>query len=76
MKAHKHFRDASAWIAKAPPIPHASRQSADSVVLQFPTQRIRHGRDIGLAEGCKVLRPSPSQAWRWRHRRGGSRHAG
>lgn len=70
MRAHKHFRDASAWIAKAPPLIHANERAlTDPIVLQFPAERIRRGRDIGLAEGCMVLHLSATQAWRWRHRR-------
>ena len=76
MRTHKHFRDALAWIAKAPPIVRAgSHTLADAVVLRFPVERVRQGQHSGLAEGCGVLRPSRSQAWRWRHPRGGEYHA-
>lgn len=77
MTAHKHFRDASAWIAKAPPLTHTGASAlGEAVVLQFPAERIKRGRDIGLAGGCTVLRPSRSQAWRWPHRGKGQAHAG
>lgn len=77
MSVHKHFQNASAWIAKAPPIIKSdTKRLTAAVVLRFPTERIRQGRDIGLAGDGKVLRPASSQAWRWRIRRGGSRHAG
>lgn len=76
MKAHKHFRDASAWIAKAPPLPNPGQQLADGIVLQFPSARIRKRRNVGLAGKCLILRPSTSQAWRWRNRSIGGQHAG
>lgn len=42
------------------------------VVLRFPAERMRRGHN-GLAEGCVVLHPSATHAWRWRHRRAGQR---
>jgi len=77
LRAHKHFRDASLWIAKAPPLIQAgSHTLAEAIVLRFPAERIQQGQHIGLAEGCKVLRPCRSQAWRWQHPCGGEYHAG
>jgi hypothetical protein len=53
MRAHKHFRDASAWIAKAPPmIDRGGQPLSGGVVLRFPIERVRRGHK-GLAGGVR-----------------------
>jgi hypothetical protein len=54
VKPQAHFRDASAWMAKAPPMLKRQQDSSacGGVVLRFPIERIRQGRK-GLAGGAE-----------------------
>lgn len=50
MKAQIHFRDALAWMAKAPPMPAFNEVETRGVVIPFPLERVRQHR-MGLAGG-------------------------
>lgn len=43
MEPKLHFRDAAAWMAKAPPFPHQLERPAANV-LRFPVERTRQDR--------------------------------
>jgi hypothetical protein len=65
MKAQIHFRDAMAWIAKAPPLGALSFEPdalavTETMVLRFPTERVRHGQQVGLAGGAEIIPLRPS----------------
>lgn len=42
MKAEQHFREATYWIAKAPPFPIVGdgQQISDAVVIRFPVEKV------------------------------------